>query len=48
MRLLQLNTPDVLGDGSRTGDTEEKPPLTDAPDNQTRGSDQPSAQDETE
>jgi hypothetical protein len=48
MRLLQLDTPDVLGDGSRAEDTEQKPPLTDAPDSQTRGSDQPSAQDETE
>jgi hypothetical protein len=48
MRLLQLNTPDVPGDGSRAEDTDQKPPLTDAPDSETRGSDQPSAQDETE
>jgi arabinofuranan 3-O-arabinosyltransferase len=48
MRLLQLNTPDVLDDGSRAEATEQKPSPTDAADERTHGSDQPSAQDETE
>jgi arabinofuranan 3-O-arabinosyltransferase len=48
IRSLLLNTLDVLGDGSRAEDTEQDPSLTDALDNRTRESDQPSAQDETE
>jgi hypothetical protein len=48
MRLLQLNTPDVLGDAAGAEATAQKPSPTDAADERTHGSDQPSAQDETE
>jgi hypothetical protein len=48
MRLLQLNTPDALGDAASAEATEQKPSPTDAADERTDGSDQPSAQDETE